>query len=269
MYSRFLILGLAAASLAAAPLHAQSERPASNCKRPRIRADERAEERDRRSAADRQRDSAQVLIREAILEDARESARAAGVAAPEGMLLFVFDRQNPGAAELRAWRSNVPAEVVPGIRDRALPGLAEWPAREPSVVISMRLDSAAPAPDSTPGYQVECVPELDNRKEITRLLSDFASQNRDLLAGRVAPPTTRMKMLVSREGEVAYAEIDRSSGQSRMDLYAAQVVRQMRFRPAAVNGRPVDVWVVLPLSIAMAPATARDRRGGGAWPGRP
>jgi TonB family protein len=263
MYSRLLILGLAAASLAAAPLHAQSERLASNCKRSRVRA----EERDRRSAADRQRDSARVLIHGAILEDARASARAAGVAAPEGMLLFVFDRQNPGAAELRALWSNVPAEVLPAIRERALPRLAEWPAREASVVISMRLDSAAPAPDSTPGFLVECVPELDNRKEVTRLLSDFASQNRDLLAGRATPPTTRMKMLVSREGEVAYAEIDRSSGQARLDLYAAQVARQMRFRPAAVNGRPVDVWVVLPVSIASPPATARDRRGDGAWPG--
>lgn len=265
MYSRLLILALAAASLAAAPLHAQSERLASNCKRSRIRA----EERDRRSAADRQRDSSQVLIRKALLEDARVSARAAGVAAPEGMLLFVFDRQNPGAAELRAWRSNLPAEVVSGIRERALPGLAEWPGRELSVVISMRLDSAAPAPDSTPGFLVECVPELDNRREITRMINDFASQNRDLLATQTSRPTVRVKMLLAREGEVAYAEIDRSSGHPRLDTYAAQLAQQMRFRPAAVNGRPVDVWVMIPLTIATAPATARDRRGDGAVPGRP
>jgi|GEM_PF-1932264 len=262
MCSRLLVLALAAASLAAAPLHAQRERLASNCKRSRVRA----EERDRRSAADRERDSTQARIRRAIREDARAAARAAGVAAPEGMLLFVFERQSPGGAELRTWRSNVPEEVLPGIRERALPALAEWPGRGLSVVVSMRLDSAAPAPDSTPGFLVECVPTLDNRPEISRRINEFASQNSDLLVAQTSRPTVRVKMLLAREGEVAYAEIDQSSGQPRLDLYASQLVREMRFKPAAVNGRPVDVWVTLPLTLANAPTIGRDR-GAGAWPG--
>jgi TonB family protein len=253
MYSRLLLLALAAASLAAAPLHAQRERLAPGCKRERVRAPGR----DQRSASERERDSTQQVIRAAILEDARATARAAGIAAPEGLLLVTFEGQAPADAAFHGWRSNVPDNVFSSVRQRALPRLAAWPGRELSVVLSMRLDSVGPWPAGTPGILVECVPLLDNREEINRLLTEFSGENEELLRAQPSRLTTRVRMLLTREGEVAYSLVDASSGQRSVDLYALQLTRRMRFRPASVNGQAVDLWIMLPLTMAAAPSTGR------------
>lgn len=245
MHARLLLLPLAALTLAAAPLHAQRERLAPGCKRERVRA----EPRDRRTAAERERDSTQQRIRTAILEDARATARSAGIAAPEGLLLVTFERQKPAGAAFHGWRSNVPDDVFSGVRERALPALAEWPGQELSVVLSLRLDSVGPWPEGTPGILVECVPMLENRDEINQLITEFSGQNPDLTRSQASRPTTRVRMLLTREGEVAYSLVDASSGHRSMDLYALELTRRMRFRPASVNGQAVDLWIMLPLTM--------------------
>lgn len=255
MTRHFIFLAMATGVLAAAPLEAQRERLASNCKRERVRPE--SERRDRRRPEERARDSLKVEIRREIKEDARAAARAAGVESPEGIFLVIYDKRRPEEAGFRAWRSNVPHAVLSDVLKRALPRLAEWPDREP-VHLNLRLDSIPRARDSTATHVIECVPELANRDEINQLMRMFAGQSGDLLTPSRPRHSTEVLMLLSREGEVAYAEVKKSSGEYRLDSYAISLVDRMRFRPASVDGHAVDVWVTLPVSLVAPPSPRRD-----------
>ncbi len=237
-------LAMAAGTLAAAPQEAQ--RLASNCKRERVRPE--WEQRDRRRPAELALDSVKAEIRKEIEREARAAARAAGVEAPEGIFLVLYEPGKPEETGFRAWRSNVPPPVLQEVLERSLPRLAALPEREPAR-LDVRLDSVAPAVDSTATHMVECVPELANRDEVSRLIQMFAGQSGDLLSGSRPRRSTVVLMLLSREGEVAYTEVQRSSGEPRLDAYAISLVDRMRFRPAAINGQNVDAWITLPVTL--------------------
>jgi hypothetical protein len=246
---------LACALLAAAPLAAQSGPEPENCRRERDR-------RPRRERAERPeeaaRDSVRRAIRVAIQEDARESARAAGVAEPSGLLLIIFDPRAPADASIRTHRTNVPDTVLAGVLRRALPRLTSWPLErgDPDIALHFRLDRDVP-PDS--GATVECVPGLENRAAIARLISEHARNNPSLSWPAGNRETTRLKMLLTRDAEIAYVEVDRSSGDPRLDAYFVSLVPRMEFTPAAVDGRTVDVWVTLPMTL-VTPEPPRDSR---------
>ncbi|HEX8697172.1 MAG TPA: hypothetical protein VF746_32430 [Longimicrobium sp.] len=236
---------LACAALAAAPLSAQeARREPENCHR----------ERPRRDPDEAARDSVRRTIRMAIRDDARESARAAGVAEPSGLILILFDRRAPAEASIRTHRTNVPDSVLAGVLQRALPRLTSWPLErgDSDVALYSRLDADIP-PDS--GATTECEPGLANRTAIARLIGRYAL---------TLPPTgnretTHLKMLLTRDGEIAYAEVDRPSREPRLDAYLLSLVPRMEFTPAAVDGKTVDVWVTLPLTV-VAPDPPRYSR---------
>ena len=236
---------LACAVLAAAPLAAQQARlEPENCRRERPR---------RQRPEEAWRDSVRRAIRVAIREDARESARAAGVAEPSGLLLIFFDSRAPASATFRTYRSTVPDTVFAGVLQRALPRLDAWPLeRDPDFELHFRLDADVP-PDS--GATVECAPGLANRTALVRIISEYS---------RTLPPrgnseTTRLKMLLTRDAEIAYVEVERSSGDPRLDAYFVSLVPRMQFTPAAVDGRTVDMWVTLPMTL-VTPEPPRDSR---------
>lgn len=58
-------------------------------------------------------------------------------------------------------------------------------------------------------------------------------------------------MLVTREGDVAYAVLRGSGGNDNVDREIVQVGRRLRFRPATVGNVPVDAWVEQPVSMEL------------------
>jgi TonB family protein len=59
----------------------------------------------------------------------------------------------------------------------------------------------------------------------------------------------RVRMLVTRDGEVAYADLTRRSGRAGMDEEVLQAAQRLRFRPARVDEHPVEVWVEQPIVL--------------------
>ncbi|HYH82388.1 MAG TPA: TonB family protein [Longimicrobium sp.] len=63
-----------------------------------------------------------------------------------------------------------------------------------------------------------------------------------------------VRMVLTRNGAIAGARVERSTGSTRLDEGIITAVRKIRIRPAMVGGRPVDVWISLPLVLEMPEA---------------
>lgn len=59
--------------------------------------------------------------------------------------------------------------------------------------------------------------------------------------------TTVLRLLISRRGTVDSALVVESSGHPSLDSAALANARQLRYRPAAQGGEPVQVWGRLPV----------------------
>lgn len=70
---------------------------------------------------------------------------------------------------------------------------------------------------------------------------------------------TRLRIHISRTGEVDSAYVVRSSGHPALDSAALAGARELRYRPASQGGERVAVWAVLPVRYPMpARATAEE-----------
>lgn len=240
--ARFATALLLAGFVWAAPIHAQgSDGP--GCKRERVKPERPASGRE--AAEDSIRDN----VQSAVMFDARESTRAAGVAEPAGLFLISLDadRRTP---RVHLAGSNVPAGVAQEVALRAVPLMATWPDRG-EVHLTLRLDSI-PLPERVVGtVRVLCEPRLSNMDEVRRMLHQQVEANRAQVERARNRNTTRIKMLVARDGSVAFAEIDRSSRDPLIDGIALRLADQMRFTPGSIDGVPVDVWAVLPITAAV------------------
>lgn len=56
-------------------------------------------------------------------------------------------------------------------------------------------------------------------------------------------------MLVSREGEVVFGVVTRRDAGGDIERGVLDLTRTLRFRPATVDGVPVDVWVEQPITF--------------------
>lgn len=83
-------------------------------------------------------------------------------------------------------------------------------------------------------------PVLENGGEIQQvLMRAYPSELKNAgIGGRV-----EMWLYVDLSGAVTNHELKTSSGNEALDRAAAEVVRQMRFRPARNRGEPTAVWV--------------------------
>lgn len=59
--------------------------------------------------------------------------------------------------------------------------------------------------------------------------------------------TVVLKVLISENGTVEDAEVDRSSGYDILDQTALNVARTARFKPAKIGGKKRSVWITWPL----------------------
>jgi TonB family protein len=61
--------------------------------------------------------------------------------------------------------------------------------------------------------------------------------------------TTIMWIYIDITGNVTNSVIKKSSGNHDLDASAQQIVAMMRFFPAKLNGKPVDVWIEVPIAF--------------------
>jgi TonB family protein len=98
------------------------------------------------------------------------------------------------------------------------------------------------------------MPALEDREVFGREMSRIVRQVQ--AAGAATGPTRltlHIRMLVTRDGDVAHASLSRRSSRSDVDREVLQFARRLRFHPARARGVPVDVWVEQPLQVDLPP----------------
>lgn len=114
----------------------------------------------------------------------------------------------------------------------------------------------APAAAEVPAVELDAVdrgPELRNVTRVTRLLSrEYPRELRD--AGVTGSVVLRMRL--DPQGTPDLVVVERRSGHTQFDEAAYRVAQEMRFRPARLRGRPVRVWVTLPVNFSLQGGTS-------------
>lgn len=218
--------------------------------------------RDAQPTARERADSANFALRYAVADSIRTqvaaAARQAGIEEPAGLVVVVRGRGRP---EIHRHESNVAETIIREVLVRRATLLGSLP--EGFSTFHFRLDRlpAAPAsPDTT--TRVECRPEVANEDRFSREVMAIGQREQPGPGATMSPTAVHLRMLVSREGEVAYVTLERRSGRPAADRMVIDAARRLRFEPATLNGRPRDTWVDLPVHLHLDV-------GGGSTPRRP
>ncbi|MBB4639011.1 TonB family protein [Longimicrobium terrae] len=102
---------------------------------------------------------------------------------------------------------------------------------------------------------VERYPRLRDGREVVRMLTDDVKRlgARD---SRVVPGSTlrvRLRMRLDREGVPDSIQVVTPGTPGPFRRAAIRAARRLRFRPARLHGRPVPVWIELPLTFRIPP----------------
>lgn len=139
-------------------------------------------------------------------------------------------------------REEAAAKLVPLIRRQ--------PPSEHGWAVLMRLQAGSPVRASV-GPIEECPPELANKQEVSRLLSDGYSQ---LINSRIVPDAKRpvlVEMVVGVDGNVEQTAPKSLTQIRAIDSLAINIARQMKFRPLLINRRPARVKVSMPINFVV------------------
>jgi TonB family protein len=93
----------------------------------------------------------------------------------------------------------------------------------------------------TPGRR-HCRPELDNPGDLSEMMQTVLEHHPE--AGthdQAVVKRATMRLVVTREGRVAYAEVDRPTGDAAIDPHLEGIAMRLRFNPATLDGQPFDV----------------------------
>lgn len=102
-------------------------------------------------------------------------------------------------------------------------------------VANAHIDADAP-PHAAPA------PKLEDRAMVDfKSCSKPAWSKPDLEAGHTG--TVVLGFLISAEGEVLQSTVKKSSGYPGLDKAAESGISKCRFKPAKVNGKPVESWM--------------------------
>lgn len=201
-------------------------------------------------------DSARDAVREAIRATLVTAARAAGIDAPTGLVVVMMDRDG-GRAVLRAHQSNLPEGAL-AVAAPHVAGLAAAFPGEGRIRAVVRLDPL-PLPACRSGRERrEREPRFSSpeqgRDRLRRLAEAHAGR-------RVGIGQLVLYMAVTREGELAYVEVESGEGEIIPEDALGEALRGVRMRPAALDGVPQDL-------IVGAPMYLRVEREGGSGPMR-
>lgn len=192
-----------------------------------------------------------LAMRDSIRTEVNEAARAAGIDAPVGIVIIELRDRRTGEAQVSLFGSNIPDAVAAQAVERRAALLARMPRDE--TLLNVRLD---PRPSGDTG--VECLPELLDARTLVRRLEAAGAEMAPASSESAARFSMRLRMLVTRDGEVAYATLSRRSARGDVDRAVLEVAQDLRFRPAQVGGVPVDVWVEQPVELHVP---VRERAG--------
>ena len=244
-----IILIAAAALLAAVPAPAQQQSMAG-CQAIGTRP------LNRRAAADSVRLAAQRVVLDSLKSAVLDAARQSGVAQPEGLVILEVRGPRPERTEIHLWRANVSDAVVRGVLASRGPLLATLPQRE--TTLHFRL--SYPSRDGARGDSLmECLPRPTDLSQFVQEITRASQSQPPLPAGSNPNTTLQVRMLVSREGEVAHARLSRRTHQPSLDAAILAAARRLRFVPASVGGAPVDVWVEQPVHLQVEVEPRRSR----------
>lgn len=103
----------------------------------------------------------------------------------------------------------------------------------------IRIDGGYPA--MTPG-RMHCRPELANPDSLSSMMQAVLRRHPE--NGRHAQAVVKraaLRMVVTREGRVAYVEVVTPTGDEFLDQNVEAIAMRLRFRPATLDGEPFDV----------------------------
>jgi TonB family protein len=199
------------------------------------------------AAGDREPPISAVLDSAGLVHDLQALALEAPRSVPP---LFTIEFDSTGAVDtVRAMLDPLPASyaapVAAAIRARLRP---QAPSRSP-VRTWIRAVAGPQARVDRPRLH-ENQPQLLNRSAITQQLS-WAAAAQQQRVGRFPPggyeARVRFRVLADGTPQAQGVSVTQSSGDVDVDREAVDVVQRMRFRPATVEGVPVNVWVELPI----------------------
>lgn len=140
-------------------------------------------------------------------------------------------------------------EVAPPLPPREVLALPREPARpQPAFTVPAPEAPApqkgepvrAPPPVPPPEAPAAAKPAPPPRIADARVLDSPVRYPRTAEQGRVT-----LKVLVSRDGRVANATLEKTSGYANLDQHALQAVRGWRFAPARQDAEPVEQWLTV------------------------
>jgi protein TonB len=158
--------------------------------------------------------------------------------------------EKPRAPSPRPPREPAPREAIaPPLPPREILALPREPARpEPAFTVPAPEATATPtgeparAPPPAPPPEAPAAPKPapPPRLADARVLDSPVRYPRTAEQGRVT-----LKVLVSRDGRVAKATLEKTSGYANLDQHALQAVRGWRFAPARQGSEPVEQWLTV------------------------
>jgi hypothetical protein len=189
----------------------------------------------------RENSLAAVMAREdGALNEVRAAARVAGLDSVHGLLYVV-----PGLG-VRVIGGNLPQPVVDslssGLLERAA---ARRTQTNPYAALLLRLDPL-PLPACGPRPRRETLPRVLNDGEMPSVFRDLT------IAGRRAFPDrgpAMLRMVLTREAEVASAQLVSERSTVQLEEGVLEIARRLRYRPAALDGVPVDVVLWVPVRL--------------------
>jgi protein TonB len=146
----------------------------------------------------------------------------------------------------RAVREAAPAPTLsaaptPGM-ETAPPSIASEPSRQAPGITSEPSPPAAPSAVTGRAVAGVVAPQPTERAA-----PSYPEPAR--LAG--VQGTVVLRARVTVEGAVGEVVIDRSAGNADLDAAAVEALRRWRFEPARRAGRPVEVWIVIPIHFSL------------------
>jgi len=113
----------------------------------------------------------------------------------------------------------------------------------------------------TPSLFIGPMPRVANRSRVVSRLRLATRELRDrdtLLFGREL--TVHVRMIANVDGTATSFSVTRSAGVPAVDSAALDVASVFRFSPAVLDGTPVAMWVVAPISFVFPQETEAGRR---------
>lgn len=148
----------------------------------------------------------------------------------------------PLPVKQRVERPPEPQQIITSTVDAPTPALAPTPP-PPAPVVAAAPTPVQPAPAVVapvipPNFQADY---LDNPPPVYPALSRRMGEQ-----GKIV-----LRMLVNAKGTADNVELRRSSGSSRLDDAALDVVKRWRFVPAKQGDQPVAAWLLIPITFSL------------------